>query len=176
MEVKLSLINKIVPSLWHPKSTAINNPARLSLGVSGEGGGGLGMAGCLLPSTQICFGFAISSSRNNTTSSLERNETGGCRKNCADPQLPLEFLFSARIRITTSWYGRHLENEALEVPSKGDNGLSKDEKSTGCRLFCNTAAPWRRRPTSTDPRSEQRGGAGFYENLNFCFFWLILNM
>lgn len=42
MEVKLSLINKIVPSLWHPKSTAINNPARLSLGVSGEGGGRVG--------------------------------------------------------------------------------------------------------------------------------------
>lgn len=84
------------------------------------------------------------------------------------PNCPLEFLFSAQIKTTS--YGRYIENKALEVTSKGHDGLSNDEKSTGLKLLRNTVAPWRQHPTSTNPMSEQRGGVGFYENLNFRFF------
>lgn len=84
------------------------------------------------------------------------------------PNYPLEFFFSIHINTAAS-YG-HYKEKALEVKIKGHNGLSDDKKSTWPKVLCNTVAPWRQRPASINPISEERGGVGFYENLNFCFF------
>lgn len=147
---------------------AVNNPARWSLGW--VWGGGWGWQAVCFPTHTFIFGSATSSSCNNININQEQNETTGHRKELRPPKLfSLGFLFIIHIK-TASSYLHYIEHRVCEVKIQGHNGLSNDEKATWLQLLCNTLAPWRQHLTSANPKSEQRGGVGFYENLNFCFF------
>lgn len=75
-----SLTNEAVPVPWHAKCTAVNKPARLSLGVCLRRGGWRWQAVCFLTHMFI-WGFAASSSCNNITTNKEQNETTMPSKN-----------------------------------------------------------------------------------------------
>lgn len=127
------------------------------------------MAGCLLPNTHICFGFAISGSCNNIPINSERNETSGQSKEwCRPPVVPLSFS-----SVSISTQQPHMDitkRKHWRSKAKARMVFLMTRNQHGSSFYVTLWHHGDSTQRALNSMSEQRGGVGFYENLNFCFF------